>query len=114
MSYLIATPLSRASTAARRYCFVFRETSSDFSLTQRLKSSENNRYRSLGEEDSGLDLEGTEGLGGHGRVLQFSSVADSCRRNILPGVEGAIAFNVTENGKLFFLSVKSIFSLFTA
>ena len=97
VSYLIATPLSRASTASRRYCFVFRETSTDFSLQQRLKSSE--KYsRTIGEDDTSLDLDGNENLG-YGRILQFSSVTDSCRRNIIPGIEGSIAFNVTENGK---------------
>ncbi len=73
-SYLIATPLSRASTGARRYCFVFRETLEP-------------------QQDK---------LRGNG-LRNFSSIADSCRRNVAPGIEGNLAFNVTSHGKHKFL-----------
>jgi hypothetical protein len=33
-------------------------------------------------------------------VVHFSSSSDSCRRNISPGIGGAMAFNVTSTGKL--------------
>lgn len=33
------------------------------------------------------------------KVFQFSSVRDSCRRNIQPGVGGVMNFNVTSNGQ---------------
>ena len=48
-------------------------------------------------EDMNRSLEAT-----HKRILHFSSIADSCRRDVVPGVEGRLAFNVTSHGKLFF------------
>lgn len=47
------------------------------------------------EDDDGSDGGDTD----LGRVLQFSSIADSCRRGVAPGVEGFLAFNISSNGK---------------
>ncbi|ODM93446.1 hypothetical protein Ocin01_13236, partial [Orchesella cincta] len=105
VSYLITTPLSRQSGASR-YCFIFREVPSLSSLEsksraapggerpihQKLKLSRG--Y--LEEEEVDMAEDGDTDLG---RVLQFSSIADSCRRGVAPGVEGFLAFNVSSNGR---------------
>jgi hypothetical protein len=116
VSYLITTPLSRASTGARRYCFVFRETlePNPNRLTMRSgKSSSSSRYSSSNDDSSSMSQSSLDGssisVNGGGaledsepefkRILHFSSIADSCRRNVAPGIEGALAFNVTTYGK---------------
>ncbi|KAG8233725.1 hypothetical protein J437_LFUL013222 [Ladona fulva] len=48
-----------------------------------------------------------EGGPGSGGVIHFSSSPDSCRRNVLPGVEGALAFNVTNVGQCMEMSSAS-------
>ncbi|KAG8227256.1 hypothetical protein J437_LFUL003987 [Ladona fulva] len=69
-NYLIASPVSRKSVGARRYCFIYTETES-----------------------------------GDKKMLQFSSVADTCLRNPSPTLgehnpsSGIWAFNVTVNGQ---------------
>ncbi|XP_071444873.1 uncharacterized protein [Hetaerina americana] len=69
-NYLIASPVSRKSVGARRYCFIYTESES-----------------------------------GDKKMLQFSSVTDSCLRNPIPPVgdqtpsAGIWAFNVTVNGQ---------------
>lgn len=134
MSYLITTPLSRTSTGARRYCFVFRETLEP----QQDKLRESRRLKkasSSGSVKTSSLLGFPSGSGGGGdssssslvdlnpeysvpefkRILHFSRIADSCRRNVAPGIEGNLAFNVTSHGKqhnhpsLFFLQVPSSF-----
>ncbi|OXA40598.1 uncharacterized protein LOC110860671 [Folsomia candida] len=99
VSYLITTPLSRASTGARRYCFVFRET---------LEPQQNRLTLTKPRTSGGGDDPSSGGGGGSDgedsapefkRILHFSSIADSCRRNVAPGIEGALAFNVTSHGR---------------
>lgn len=122
-SYLIATPLSRASTGARRYCFVFRET-----LEPQQDKLRGNGLRKSGKVRSSSLLGFPSGSSGGSRsssddssssslvdvnpeysepefkrILHFSSIADSCRRNVAPGIEGNLAFNVTSHGKRKFL-----------
>ncbi|CAG7722660.1 unnamed protein product, partial [Allacma fusca] len=99
VSYLVTTPLVRASTAARRYCFVFRESAKE---TQDLRLAKKKRAERLRVKDSGLfpliedSVESVEeDLEAFTRVLHFSSIADSCRRNVQPGVDGTLAFNVS-------------------
>ncbi|XP_046400399.1 uncharacterized protein LOC124166762 [Ischnura elegans] len=48
-----------------------------------------------------------EGGPSSGGVVHFSSSPDSCRRNVLPGVEGALAFNVTSIGQCMEMSSAS-------
>jgi hypothetical protein len=43
------------------------------------------------------------------RFLQFSSIAESCRRDIAPGIEGYLAFNVTSIGKYTYLSEECLY-----
>jgi hypothetical protein len=71
-NYLIASPTSRKSVGARRFCFIYmsRDTSA-----------------SPGGED-----------GGGGGPLQVASVAESCKRNINPASSAEWAFNLTLNG----------------
>lgn len=112
VSYLITTPLSRASTGARRYCFVFRETlepqQDNLRQQQRLKKSNVVKSSSLlgypsGSADdsssSSLDVNPEYSEPEFKRILHFSSIADSCRRNVAPGIQGDLAFNVTSHGK---------------
>jgi hypothetical protein len=103
VSYLITTPLSRASTGARRYCFVFRETLEPLQTQGKVSSS---RIISSSSEDhhhNPSSLSGEETGPEFKRILHFSSIADSCRRNVSPGIEGALAFNVTSHGELSFV-----------
>jgi len=108
VSYLITTPLSRTSTGAKRYCFVFRETLEPTQNKLTMRSGKSSRYSSSSNDDSSLsqssldrssNLEDSEPE--FKRILHFSSIADSCRRNVAPGIEGALAFNVTTYGKLY-------------
>lgn len=107
ISYLITTPLSRSSSGASRYCFIFREIPSLSSLEsksrgvgggvgkpvqQKLKLS-----RGYLDEEEEVDVSEDDDTD-LGRVLQFSSIADSCRRGVAPGVEGFLAFNISSNG----------------
>lgn len=82
-SYLIASPVSRKSVGARRYCFIY--------------------TRNGGESNVGLlqPADGTKngGVGSVSTVLRLSSVTESCHRNINPGVTGAWAFNLTISGQ---------------
>ena len=83
ISYLIASPVSRDSVGARRFCFIY--------------------THSGGESNSGLS-QNTEGskrgsLSSVASMLRLSSVTESCHRNINPGVTGVWAFNLTINGK---------------
>jgi hypothetical protein len=81
-SYLIASPVSRKSVGARRYCFIY--------------------TRSSGESGMGLLLhaDGNKhgGMGSVSAMLRLSSATESCHRNINPGVTGSWAFNLTING----------------
>ncbi|XP_066991196.2 uncharacterized protein [Anabrus simplex] len=74
-SYLIASPLNRRSTDARRYCFVYTHgvAGSDSG-----SSSDSKRKRDT--------------------ILQVSGVTESCHRNISPGVTGERAFNLSMDG----------------
>lgn len=71
-NYLIASPTSRKSVGARRYCFIYMATDTS---------------ASSGGED-----------GGGGSPLQVASVAESCKRNINPASSAEWAFNLTLNG----------------
>lgn len=79
-NYLIVSPASRKSVGARRYCFIY---------TQALNNGV--------PEGSAL---GTDNLKKRRDTkLLVSYVTDSCHRNIVPGVTGERAFNLTKNGE---------------
>lgn len=75
MNYIIASPLSRKTNDALRYCFIYQITSQPQSDV----------------------VEGTLGRVGP-PVLRLSGATDSCHRHIVPGVTGSLAFNFTSNG----------------
>ncbi|KAJ9592087.1 hypothetical protein L9F63_001373, partial [Diploptera punctata] len=72
-NYLIASPTSRKSVGARRFCFIYMATDT-------------------------TNIPGGEG-GGGGALLQVASVAESCRRNINSPSLADMAFNLTSNGQ---------------
>ncbi|PNF18768.1 hypothetical protein B7P43_G03335 [Cryptotermes secundus] len=71
-NYLIASPTSRKSVGARRFCFIYMATDT-------------------------ATAAGGDG-GGGGSPLQVASVAESCKRNINPASSAEWAFNLTLNG----------------
>jgi hypothetical protein len=71
-NYLIASPTSRKSVGARRFCFIYMATDTTTAA-------------------------GGEG-GGGGSPIQVASVAESCKRNINPVSSAEWAFNLTLNG----------------
>ena len=116
VSYLITTPLSRSSTGARRYCFVFRDATAEVlprdvqlqkqqqGKVQKKKTAGSTSLFSLINQAGGAGQVGDD----HGaadedeevfRFLQFSSIVDSCRRNVQPGIDGSLAFNASQQGK---------------
>nr|CAD7589848.1 unnamed protein product [Timema genevievae] len=75
-SYLIASPISRTSVGARRFCFIYSKSVADSSFGR------------------------NKGKGA--AMLQMSTVTDSCHRHIMPGITGVWAFNLTtaEDGEI--------------
>nr|CAD7201513.1 unnamed protein product [Timema douglasi] len=71
-SYLIASPVSRTSIGARRFCFIYSKSVADSSFGR-------NKGKGVA-------------------MLQMSTVTDSCHRHIMPGITGVWAFNLTVNG----------------
>jgi hypothetical protein len=86
INYLITTLTSRRSSleGQKRYCFIYKEVP--------LLPSSSMRKTYLGSNDHFEDF---------GRIMQFSSIADSCRRDVSLGIEGFLAFNVTSKGKYY-------------
>ncbi|CAG7824586.1 unnamed protein product [Allacma fusca] len=91
VSYLITSPLS----GSRRFCFIFRENpqSKELGQSEKYRQSPNHFF-----EDATFSSESPESSD-FGRVIMFSSMADSCHRNLRLGVEGSFAFNVTSQGR---------------
>nr|CAD7263704.1 unnamed protein product [Timema shepardi] len=71
-SYLIASPVSRTSVGARRFCFIYSKSVADSSFGR-------NKGKGVA-------------------MLQMSTVTDSCHRHIMPGITGVWALNLTVNG----------------
>lgn len=81
--YLIASPISRKSTEARRYCFIstpIYENNEQSPNSKDLAVSDHNIKRNVVK-------------------LMLSTVAESCFRTIRPGINGIKAFNFTIIGK---------------
>ena len=74
-NYLIASPTSRKSVGARRFCFIYMATDT-------------------------TNVPGGEAGGGGGGPLQVASVAESCRRNVNSPSSAEWAFNLTLNGNI--------------
>lgn len=74
--YLIASPVNRKSTDARRYCFIYTQ--------------------GVANADSGADGDSKRK---RDTILQVSGVTESCHRNISPGITGERAFNLTMDGQ---------------
>lgn len=77
VSYVIATPLSRKSNEAPRYCLIY----------------------TLANQVSPTVIEGSLGKDSGPPILRLSGVTESCHRSTVPGVTGEWAFNFTSNGK---------------
>lgn len=78
--YVITSPIARKSTDALRYCFIY-------------TINMPNQAQSL--------IDGALGHNNHGPTLmKLSGVSESCRRDIIPGIDGRWSFNFTSNGKL--------------
>ncbi|XP_021929001.1 uncharacterized protein LOC110834305 [Zootermopsis nevadensis] len=82
-SYLIASPVSRKSVGARRFCFIYTRSDGESSMGLLQQAVGNKR----------------NGVGPVSAMLRLSSVTESCHRNINPGVTGAWAFNLTIIGQ---------------
>lgn len=77
--YVITSPIARKSTDALRYCFIY-------------TINVPNQAQSL--------IDGAMGHNNHGPTLmKLSGVSESCRRDIIPGIDGRWSFNFTSNGK---------------
>ncbi|KAK6633602.1 hypothetical protein RUM44_004209 [Polyplax serrata] len=89
--YLIASPVSRKSTEARRYCFISTAV------------YEGNGAGTGGKSGaiSSLSSGATSDSNGKGRVtrLMMSTVAESCYRSVRPGISGIKAFNLSLVGQ---------------
>lgn len=83
--YLIASPISRKSTEARRYCFI--------STPVYENSEQNSNNKDLAVADQNVKRKVVK--------LMLSTVAESCYRTIQPGINGIKAFNFTVIGKYF-------------
>ncbi|GLG95366.1 Uncharacterized protein GBIM_02347 [Gryllus bimaculatus] len=75
-SFLIASPVSRKSTGARRYCFI---------------------YTHGGNKGDGSILY-NDAKWKRDTTLQVSTATESCHRNITPGISGHRVFNLTMIG----------------
>jgi len=99
VSYLVTSPVSRATSRVTRYCFIFKEEPSVQSPVLTTTSF------SLASHSSEPQLS-------FQKVILISTSEESCRRDIAPGIEGRIAFNVTGRGMCFFFWVMGIKSTF--
>lgn len=90
INYLITTSTSRSSSLPRKYCFIYRDM--PIPLESKTYQGKLKKYQ---EDDIEVFRRDD---GDFGRVMQFSSIAGSCRRDVSPGIEGFLAFNVTSKG----------------
>lgn len=81
--YVITSPIARKSTDALRYCFIY-------------TINMPNQAQSL--------IDGALGRAQGPTLMKLSGVSESCRRDIVPGIDGRWSFNFTSNGRLLFTS----------
>ncbi len=76
------------------------------SKTYQEKLKLNKKYFTRDEDEENVVSVFDQEEGDHdfGRIMQFSSIGDSCRRDVSPGIEGFLAFNVTSKGWFLFLA----------
>lgn len=86
-SYLIAS--TSKSTGAKRFCFIY---------TRELLPLAHGYNRANGKHGPLAEARRSS-------ILRLSSVAESCLRDVVPGHDGALAFNLTVEGKKIVSSV---------
>lgn len=85
VSYVITTPLTSTKKSTHqdttlRHCFIFQ----------------------LSDKPEEAIIEGGLGKSSGPPILRISKISESCHRDVVPGIDGNMAFNFTSNGNLSF------------
>lgn len=78
--YVITSPIARKSTDSLRYCFIY-----TINMPNQQQSIDGTLINSQGPT-----------------LMKLSGVSESCRRDIVPGIDGRWSFNFTSNGRCLF------------
>ncbi|XP_021965453.2 uncharacterized protein LOC110860669 isoform X1 [Folsomia candida] len=109
INYLITTLTSRSisSPGPRKYCFIYRDMPIPLESKTYQEKLKLRKKSFIGGDDELFQDHDFQ------RIMQFSAILDSCSRDVSPGIEGFLAFNVTSKGRCNDISGSSIPTLLT-